>query len=431
MNENFYDKYSNKEWLGNIPSDWKLKRVGNFFRERSDKVDDKSFPPLSVTKSGIIDQLKEVAKTNDRDNRKLVRENDFVINSRSDRKGSSGISPRDGSVSLINIVLEPHDIEPKFIEYLFKSFYFKEEFFRNGKGIHMDLWSTRWEQFKNINIPIPSKDEQIKIIKYLDEKNKKIKVLIEKIDKKIALLKEQKNVLINQYVTKGLNHNIHIKDSQVKWIGKIPKHWTVSKLKYVSKIFGRIGYRGYTVEDIVEEGNGCITLGPGNIVNNLLNLESQTFLSWEKYYESPEIQIFNNDIIFVKTGSSIGKSCFIKGSNLKMTLNPQIVVLKNLKIHPEYLYYLSICPFFQSFFKTESAGGSTPSISQEKIKEFKILIPPREEQIQIVEKINDFLGNNLMLEKKYIEKINLLKEYNQSLTSEVVTGKIRITEDIL
>ena len=140
------------EWLGKIPSNWKLQKVGKFFSERSEKVDDVNYPPLSVTMSGIVDQLSNVAKTDDGENRKLVKKNDFVINSRSDRKGSSGIAPRDGSVSLINIVLKPNGLNPNFSEYLFKSYYFKEEYFRNGRGIHWDLWTTRWDQFRNIKI---------------------------------------------------------------------------------------------------------------------------------------------------------------------------------------------------------------------------------------------------------------------------------------
>ena len=109
MNRREGYKETGIEWLGKIPSDWAFSRVGNFFKERLEKVDDIEYPPLSVTMSGIVDQLANVAKTNDGDNRKLVKKDDFVINSRSDRKGSSGIAPRDGSVSLINIVLEPQN----------------------------------------------------------------------------------------------------------------------------------------------------------------------------------------------------------------------------------------------------------------------------------------------------------------------------------
>jgi hypothetical protein len=97
----------NQEWIGRIPSDWSFVKIREHFIERNTKVDDVSFPPLSVSMGGVVDQMENVSKSDDGGNRKLVKKDDFVINSRSDRKGSSGISPRDGSVSLINIVLKP------------------------------------------------------------------------------------------------------------------------------------------------------------------------------------------------------------------------------------------------------------------------------------------------------------------------------------
>ena len=106
-----YDTYKDSSiaWIGNIPSEWEIKKLGNFYTQRNEKVSDKDFSPLSVTMQGILPQLETAAKTNDGDNRKLVRVGDFAINSRSDRRGSCGISPYDGSVSLINTVLCPKD----------------------------------------------------------------------------------------------------------------------------------------------------------------------------------------------------------------------------------------------------------------------------------------------------------------------------------
>lgn len=194
-------KDSGLEWIGEIPNSWELLRTGKFFIERSEKVNDLDYPPLSVTKNGILDQLSDVAKSDDNDNRKLVKKDDFVINSRSDRKGSSGIAPRDGSVSLINIVLAPKNIDIKYIEYLFKSYYFKEEYFRNGKGIHWDLWTTRWDQLKNIKIPVPPLEEQKLISLYLNEKTSQIASLVDKNQNKIELLKEYRKSLISSLVT--------------------------------------------------------------------------------------------------------------------------------------------------------------------------------------------------------------------------------------
>jgi len=120
-------KDSGVDWLGEIPEHWSLTRLGSYFEERKTKVSDKDFAPLSVTKQGILPQLDSAAKTNDGDNRKLVKKGDFVINSRSDRKGSSGIANEDGSVSLINIVMKPKSIYPSFCNYLLKSNAFVEE----------------------------------------------------------------------------------------------------------------------------------------------------------------------------------------------------------------------------------------------------------------------------------------------------------------
>jgi type I restriction enzyme, S subunit len=119
-----YDNYkdSGVEWLGRVPTSWTVTRLGGLFDERKSKVSDKDFEPLSVTKNGIFPQLETAAKTNDGDNRKLVKAGDFVINSRSDRKGSSGVSPLDGSVSLINIVLKPTGMLPEFCNHILKSY---------------------------------------------------------------------------------------------------------------------------------------------------------------------------------------------------------------------------------------------------------------------------------------------------------------------
>lgn len=153
-------KDSGVEWIGEIPEGWEVTRLGTRFIERKTKVSDKDYAPLSVTKKGILPQLSTATKTNDGDNRKLVKKGDFVINSRSDRKGSSGISFQDGSVSLINIVMKPEEIHPTFCNYLLKGYSFIEEFYRMGHGIVADLWTTRYDEMKNIKISFPSLLEQ-------------------------------------------------------------------------------------------------------------------------------------------------------------------------------------------------------------------------------------------------------------------------------
>ena len=158
------------DWIPKIPSNWTMKKINDLFVERKEKVSDRDFAPLSVTKFGVLPQLETAAKTKDGDNRKKVCTGDFVINSRSDRRGSSGISPLDGSVSLINIILQPREGTSYYYHYLLRSHTFIEEFYRNGRGIVADLWTTRYSEMKNIWVPFPPVDEQNTIVHFLDWK---------------------------------------------------------------------------------------------------------------------------------------------------------------------------------------------------------------------------------------------------------------------
>lgn len=193
---------SNINWIGKVPIHWKIQRIGTAFQERSTKVNDTDFPPLSVTKNGIVSQLKNVAKTIHNDNRKLVLSGDYVINSRSDRRGSSGIAEIDGSVSVINIVLSPkEEFYGKYLHHLFRSYSFIEEFYRNGQGIIYDLWTTKYSLMRTIHFAFPKIEEQIEIANYLDDKTEKIDDIIKTIDKSIQTFKEFRKTLINDTVT--------------------------------------------------------------------------------------------------------------------------------------------------------------------------------------------------------------------------------------
>lgn len=172
-----YPKYkpSGISWIGEIPEHWEVKKVGSLFQERRCKVSDKEYPALSVSKIGVTPQLETAVKTDNGDNRKLVLKDDFVINSRSDRKGSCGFSDYDGSVSLINIILQPFEKQlNKYLHYTFRTNSFSEEFYRNGRGIVADLWTTRYSEMRNIFVPIPPLPEQEKIVSYIEDKTDKI-----------------------------------------------------------------------------------------------------------------------------------------------------------------------------------------------------------------------------------------------------------------
>lgn len=202
VNPNVKFKATNIPWLPEIPEHWEMSKVSSHFRQRNVKVSDKEYTALSVSKMGVTPQLDNVALSNAEGNsRKLVKVGDYAVNSRSDRKGSCGVSQYEGSVSLITIVLEPFDIDRGYVHYLFRSNPWIEEFYKNGRGIVADLWTTNYQMMKGMYLPVPPLSEQRAIVSYITERTSKIDMLIEKLTKEIECVKEYKQRLISDVVT--------------------------------------------------------------------------------------------------------------------------------------------------------------------------------------------------------------------------------------
>lgn len=419
-----YDSYKNSgvDWLGEIPSHWEMVRLGSKFIERKEKVSDKDFKPLSVTKTGVVPQLDNAAKTDDGDNRKLVRKDDFVINSRSDRKGSSGLSKFEGSVSLINIVLKPLDINLEYSNFMLKCNGFIEEFYRNGHGIVADLWTTRFWDMKSIMLPIPPKDEQEKIASYLDEKIAKIDASISGKEKFIELLKEQKQIIINDAVTKGLNKNAKFKNSGVEWLGQIPSHWEVVRLGSLG-IFSK--GNGISRNELVADGIPAILYGDIYTKYNYQAIEIKNFISTETSLKA--VKISENDILLTGSGETkddIGKCVVFKGK--EAFAGGDIIIFKQDKNNSTFLAY-SLNSSYSIMQKTIMAKGEIiVHIYSSMLKELLLPLPPKDEQEKIVEYIENKISKIDKLINLEQECIKSLKEYKASLIDSVVTGKVKV-----
>ena len=205
-------------------------------------------------------------------------------------------------------------------------------------------------------------------------------------------------------------HNIEEKQGYkfTEEFGYIPEDWGVCYIKDVSTIFGRIGFRGYTIEDIVKENEGAISLSPSNIIDGNISYKNCTYISLFKYEESPEIKIYNNDIVLVKTGSTFGKSALIKNLYEKATLNPQLIVFKNLKINNILFSYIMKTKYFMKQIYGTIVGGAIPTLSQEQVYKFNILVPTKLEQEKIAEVLSD-IDELIASTQKLIDKKKDLK----------------------
>lgn len=301
------------------------------------------------------------------------------------------------------------------------------EFARHSTGVVPSRWRMYTDDFGQVLSLLPPLSEQDSIVRYLDSATSEIDKAIAMQQKMIDLLNERKQIIIQNAVTKGLDENVEMKESGVESIGRIPIGLKIKKLKYVMRSFGRIGFRGYGTKDIVDEGQGAITLSPSNIQESSMDYSKRTYLSWNKYYESPEIMIENGDVLMVKTGSSYGKCAIVKNMPMECTINPQLVVFKEHTEMPEYLAYCFQTSFAKFFINTSVIGGTIPTISQEKINNYVFPFPPKSEQQQIVSYLDSEMQKFDSAITNCQRQITLLQERKQIIINEVVTGKVRVS----
>ena len=410
MIKNYQEKKpSGAPWLGNIPSQWECLKIGSLFLQRKTKVSDKEYPPLSVTKKGILPQLDTAAKSNDGDNRKLVKIGDFVINSRSDRKGSCGVSDREGSVSLINIVLEPNSaLSHKYVHYLLRSQPFSEEYYRYGRGIVADLWTTRFSEMKNIFIPIPPPSEQEQIVHFLDWKVSGINRLIENKRKKLNSLKELKKDIVDCTVKSGIRDDVPVRDSGVYWIGKIPSHWSVMRLKSQIKLSNE------KTSD-----------------NNLPYIGMENIESWTgKYVKKNEVKPESTsnvykagNILFGKLRPYLAKVFITEDDGI---CSSEFLVFKSFQLERKYLFYYLISSSFIDVVNSSTYGAKMPRANWDFIGNCPITIPPKEEQKEIFKYLDSVFIKIDSLIRNTEQIVERLRELKTRLISDVVTGQIDV-----
>ena len=410
------------EWIGEIPADWELSKIGAVYEERNEKVSDVDFQPLSITKQGVVPQLETAAKTNDGENRKLIRKNDFVINSRSDRRGSCGISEYDGSCSLINTVLKPRrNMCNAYYSFVFRSERFADEFYRWGNGIVDDLWSTKWSNMKRIYIPAPSLQEQRCIADYLDRKCSQIDAIIARQQEVIEKLKAYKLSVITEAVTKGLNPDVPMKDSGVEWIGEIPEHWEMIKTRYTVKDIGDIDH--YMPESVAV-GIPYLMTGDLKDFASEIDFDSCKQVTTDDYLKlSKKIKVEKGDLIFARY-ATIGTVCLVDvDRDFLVSYSCVIVKADPSLIHTKFLMYCYKSTAFLEEIAKYSNSNTQSNIGKDSMYKAKICIPPLNEQQEIIQYLDKACSGVELLLKSKQAVIDKLTEYKKSLIYEVVTGK--------
>lgn len=415
-----YEAYKPTEtnWIPSVPITWDMKKIVHLFSQRKEKVSDRDFPPLSVTKNGILPQLDNAAKTDDGDNRKRVCVGDFVINSRSDRKGSCGVSTLEGSVSLINIVLQPRQqLTGNYAHYLLRSQPFSEEFYRNGRGIVADLWTTRYSEMKTILLPVPPREEQDQIVRYLDWQVSKINRLIAAKREKIALFEELKTHQTTDAVLHGVKQ--YKKYIETQEFGRIPAHWQIYQNKRLFR--ERVEHSKMGTETLLSVSKHYGVKPSADLTEDEQFATIKPALSLTGYKV-----VHKNDLVMNIMRARNGSYGISAYNGIVSPAYCIYYVTKNCNV--KYLHYFLRTPHVKSLFETYSSGIAEHRrrLYPEDFLRLASVLPPIEDQNEIVE----YIGQSLV---KYDEAIANLKrqiaclqDMKTRLISDVVTGQVDV-----
>jgi type I restriction enzyme S subunit len=414
---NKYSKYkpSGVEWIGDIPSHWIIKKMKYFVKicngsDYKDFVLENGGFPVYGT-GGVFS-----------------RSSKFLYDKISVLLG------RKGSVDKPQIVTEPFWTSDTTYYTEIKDNVSPYYFFYLVCQIRFDLYiygstipSMTKSVYDDMLFPYPPFLEQTQIVQYLDRRTHEIDKLIGLTEKKIELLKLKRTSLINTVVTKGLNPNMELKDSGVEWIGEIPSHWKIGKFRFYVNL--RHGFQ-FRDGDFTNDGIKIIKITQLHR-EGYLDISSCSFIEPSRLKNFTDILIKEGDILMCLTGGTIGKIIRVGKVNEPLLQNYRVGHFspKNIEIIDDYLFYLMSSNVItgQIFFDVRETGQ--PNIGLEDFNRMKICIPTISEQESIVKYLEDHtkeIDELISLEQR---RIDTLKEFRQSLISEVVTGKVRVCEE--
>lgn len=423
-------KPSGIEWLGEIPQSWENVSIRSCFTESNQRCNTDSYPLLSVTiANGIIYQdnieNKKDISNDDKSNYKIVPLNAVAYNKMRMWQGAVGVNTlTTGIVSPAYIVAIPNEkILPNFVSYLFKSKIMIGEFDKNSYGLCLDMNNLRYDDFRNIKIPLPPLQEQKEIAEFLDSKCEKIQNYIDKKQKLITLLQEKKQALINEAVTKGLNPNIESKNSGIEYLGLIPHHWEVRRVATLGKFF-----KGSNISknDLQDSGVSVVLYGDIYTKYEIKTKQFQSKIA--ENFAKDKTQILCGDLLFSGSGETkedIGK-CICYLGNEKAYVGGDVIVLRQMGQDSLFLSYVLNSDYIKYQKAVISKGEIIIHIYASNLRDLKIPLPPLQEQKEIAEFLDSKVAQIDSVIEKTKRQIELVKEYKNTLINEAVCGRINL-----
>ncbi|EEW0657640.1 restriction endonuclease subunit S (plasmid) [Escherichia coli] len=427
-----YDQYSDSgyEWIGEIPEHWDLVKLGSCLSPVSVK-NCPELPLLSITREqGVIERDVDNQESNhnfipdDLSGYKKLEKGQFGMNKMKAWQGSYGVSKFTGIVSPAYFIFDfTKAINPEFFNWAIRSKLYVSFFGSASDGVRIGQWDLSKARMKVIPFVLPSEEEQSLIANFLDKKTALIDEAISIKEQQISLLKERKQIIIQQAVTQGLDPNVPMKDSGVDWIGDIPAHWEVKKMKFIFDSI-QTGTTPVTSEPKYFDGD-VDWYNPKDLNAGYLDKSEKTLS--ELAIKHGQAKIFPGDsVLIVGIGATCGKTAYLKSSS---AFNQQITGFSSRHENAEFMYYL--ISMYSSVMLKVANYTTLPILNNEFFKHFLLPCPSKIEQDRIV----GFLRIETLKFEKTIEiqlqQIERLKEYKTTLINSAVTGKIKITPEMV
>jgi type I restriction enzyme S subunit len=439
-----YAKYkdSSQAWLGEIPQHWPVLPNRAIFAEVKDRNHpDEEMLSVTITR-GIVRQRVLLEGSSKKDSSKLdktlyklVQPGDIAYNKMRAWQGAIGVSAFRGIVSPAYVVMRVRGNTslPEYFHHLYRTPQFAKEAERWSYGITSDMWSLRPEHFKLIYTPSPPRNEQQAIVRFLDWANGRLERTIRAKRRVIAVLTEQKQAIIHRAVTSGLDASVPLKPSGIPWLGNIPNHWdNAIKMKYISTLKGRLGWQGLKAHEYTQSGPAVVS--SAHFTNQRIQWDECPHVSRERYEMDSNIQLSEGDILLMKDGAAMGKLAFVESLPGLACLNSHLLLFRPLSVNaevsydPKFMFYFMQTGLFQDYVHVNGTGATFLGVSQEALGQYKICLPPINEQRMIAEALDVETRSQDKAIALVNEQINLLRLYRTRLVADVATGKVDVRE---
>ena len=424
-------KDSGVPWLGDVPEHWEVRKLRQILKKETLR-NRPDLPLLSVVREkGVI--LRDLSNDDenhnfipdDLTNYKVVRSGQFAMNKMKAWQGSYGVSRYDGIVSPAYFVFDIDGVMGEYFHNAIRSRAYIPFFTQSSDGVRIGQWDLSQSRMKEISFFTPPLSEQTAIVRFFNHADRRIRRYIRAKQKLIKLLEEQKQAIINRAVTRGLDPNVRLKSSGISWLGDVPEHWEITRLKFVATKIVDCLHATPKYSDAGEfPAIRTADISPGIVkLHSARRIETAEYEQWTQRLEPSE-----GDILYSREGERFGIAACVPGQ-VRLCISQRMMIFRiRVEHNPSFVMWMLNNPQVYAQASQDIMGSTAPHVNVSTIRNYSFALPSRSEQDAIISHIDAATGDFVRVIADAHRNIALLREYRTRLIADVVTGKLDVRE---